>query len=184
MTEITGINIYTKSNDWLGRALTNPSYAKNDKSEYDIHPLMANPITKSGWIKPEEFILPANGLFRWAINKYGNRATAKNAWGYSVESWYFANTFNLKYDQNSKELIMYDLIRTKFNKYKQLIVEINKRGGLEFLEKCSHIVSGNKNWEGIGYKSNFIKILIFSYRSVTNRENFYDKILNQGKGLF
>ena len=33
-----GINIFTKSDDWLGRALTNPSYAKNNKSEYDIFP--------------------------------------------------------------------------------------------------------------------------------------------------
>ena len=52
----------------------------------------------------------------------------------------------------------------KLNTYPNLITEIDKRGGLEFLQLCSHVVSGNKNWEGIGEKSNFIKVLCSAYK--------------------
>lgn len=180
---ISGINIYSKSENWLGRALTNPSYAKNNKSEYDIFPSIKNPFQEN-WHTPNNFILPNNKLFQWAIKRFGNKTNAMNAWGYSVESWYFANTIDFKYKQNQKELIMYLLIIEKLKSFPKLIKEINSRGGLEFLEKCSHIVSGNKNWEGVGYKSNFIKILIFAYRNVTTGEDFSDIILNKEKGLF
>lgn len=181
---IKGINIYSKSDDQLGRALTNPSYAKNNKSEYDIIPWMKNPFQEN-WILPENFNLPFNNLFKWAIHKYGNKVTAKHAWGYSVESWYFANTKgNFNYSQSQKELIMYNLIIQKFKTYSNLINEIDKRGGLEFLEKCWHINFENKGWKGIGYKSNFIKILIFSYINVTTGEDFRKTIMKEEKGLF
>ena len=59
---------------------------------------------------------------------------------------------------------MLQLIVCKFNTYPNLISEIDKKGGLEFLKLCSHVVSGNKNWECIGEKSNFIKVLIQAYK--------------------
>lgn len=68
--------------------------------------------------------------------------------------------------QIEKEQIMKQLIICKFSTYPKLIIEIDKRGGLEFLKKCSHIVSGNKHWEGVGEKSNFIKVLISAYKNV------------------
>lgn len=180
---ITGINIYSKSTDWLGKALTNPSYAKNDKSDYDFIPVENNPVSFK-WILPENFKLPYNRLFKWAANRYGSEVNARNAWGYSVEAWYFANTWQFNYAHFQKELIMYVLIKEKLKKYTRLVHEINKRGGLQFLENCSHIVSGNKNWEGKGYESNFIKILIFSYVNVTDGEEFSEEILKKEKGLF
>lgn len=70
---------------------------------------------------------------------------------------------------DKKEEIMEKLIFCKFKTYPFLIEEINTRGGLDFLKACSHIVraqiypSKNKNWEGIGEKSNFIKVLIKAY---------------------
>lgn len=154
---IQGINIYTKSSDLLGRQLTNPSYAKNNKSEFDIELPLGN-LTH-----PSTFILPDIKLFSWARNKYGENVTAQNAWGLSVEAWYFANTCGHPYLLAKKKEIMQKLIVCKFEIYPFLINEIDNRGGLEFLKKCSHVVSGNKNWEGEGLKSNFIKVLCNSY---------------------
>lgn len=155
---IEGINIFTKSPDWLGKALTNPSYAKNNKSEYDIEANLK--------IHPKDYILPNINLFEWAKKRYGLKATAENAWGKSVEAWYFANTKLTQMKQFEKEQIMKQLIICKFSTYPKLIIEIDKRGGLEFLKKCSHIISGNKHWEGVGEKSNFIKVLISAYKNV------------------
>ena len=53
---MNGINIYTKSEDWLGRALTNVHYDKNNKSDYDINPKL-NDLVK---IKPEYFPINHN----------------------------------------------------------------------------------------------------------------------------
>lgn len=153
---IQGINIYTKSSDLLGRQLTNPSYAKNNKSEFDINPI-------GDWIQPKDFILPNIKLFQWAINKYRINTNAENAWGKSVEAWYFANTCGRPFLLAKKKEIMEKLIICKFETYPFLISEIDKRGGLEFLKRCSHIVSGNKNWEGEGLKSNFIRVLCNAY---------------------
>lgn len=142
---MNGINIYTKSEDWLGRALTNVHYAKNNKSNFDINPKL-NDLIK---IKPECF----------SINHNTN---ARNRWGNSVEAWYKANSKDLP--QKTKQTIMLHLMVCKFKTYPILITEIDKRGGLEFLKLCSHVVSGNKNWEGVGEKSNFIKVLIQAYK--------------------
>jgi hypothetical protein len=166
---IQGINIYTKSSDLLGRQLTNPSYAKNNKSEFDINPSLGN------WEHPSTFILPDIKLFSWVRNKYGENVTAQNAWGLSVEAWYFTNTVNRPFLLAKKMEIMQILIVCKLETYPSLVNEIDKRGGLEFLQKCNHIVSGNKNWEGEGLKSNFIKVLCKSYCEVKGL-NFKEEI--------
>ena len=114
-------------------------------------------------IHPKDYILPNIKLFSWAKKRYGLDATAQNAWGKSVEAWYFANT-NKTMNQKQKQAIMRHFVICKFNIYPNLITEIDKRGELEFLKLCSHVVSGNKNWEGIGEKSNFIKVLCSAYK--------------------
>lgn len=171
------INIYSKSSDWLGKALTNPCY----DSSYDICPIFNHPLTHSKLINPQNYILPSIPLFRWAIRRYGNNATTHNAWSHSVESWYFANTKNKEgkdlYNQNEKENIMLKLIICKLTSYTILVEEIHKRGGLEWLQKCSHIVSKNKNWEGVGENSNFIKILCKAYKIVTSTENLMEQLI-------
>jgi hypothetical protein len=156
---MNGINIYTKSEDWLGRALTNPSYAKNNISEFDIN-VKLNDLIR---IHPKDYVLPEIKLFSWAKKRYGVNATAQNAWGTSVEAWYFANS-NKNMVSKQKQTVMFHLMVCKFTTYPNLIVEIDKRGGLEFLKLCSHVVSGNKNWEGVGEKSNFIKVLVSAYK--------------------
>jgi hypothetical protein len=158
------INIYSKSNDWLGRALTNPCY----NSEYDIYP------DYSPLINPFNYHLPNIPLFKWAIRRFGDNATAYQAWSYSVESWYFANTKDKEgkdiFHQNDKEYIMLQLIICKFKTYPKLIDEIIQRGGLDWLQRCCHkrlIGKINTNWEGVGEKSNFIKVLCKAYICTT-----------------
>lgn len=70
---IEGINIFTKSPDWLGKALTNPSYAKNNKSEYDIETNLK--------IHPKDYILPNINLFEWVKKRYDLKATAEKCLG-------------------------------------------------------------------------------------------------------
>lgn len=164
-----GINIYSKSNDSLGRTLTNPSYAKNGKSEFDIFPILNQQL-----ISPDKFLLPYTRQFEWAIHRFGKNVTAKDCWGFSVESWFFANTKNKDgkdlLNQKEKEELMFHLIVCKLDSYPDLINQIDKRGGIEWLSKCSHIVSGNKNWEGVGEKNNFIKVLCRAYRHIKSIE--------------
>lgn len=189
---IQGINICSTSPDLLGRQLTNPCYAKNNISEFDIDPNQFFP--KHKWIHPKDLILHKN-KFKWVFDKYDEEKTAENIWGKSVEAWYFSNVIRKIPDNISsyergpiqitinplrnfiqnpmpiyyelllfqKESVMELLIYCKFKTYPFLIEEINKRGGLDFLKICSHIVRGNRHWEGVGENSNFIRLLIKTY---------------------
>jgi hypothetical protein len=161
---IEAINIYSKSADKLGRDLTNPSYAKRGKSEFDIQ-------IPSSYKQPKDYILPNIKDFGWAIKKYGEGITAKDVWGNSVEAWYFANRTE---EQTYNEELMSKLIQKKFKTYPNLISQIDERGGLEFLELCEHTVNGNGSWEGKGLKSNFIKVLIDAYNNIKIEEKHPD----------
>lgn len=171
------INIFTKSKDSLGQFLTNPSYAKNNKSDFDIHPFSKNPITKENWIHPRNYFLSKKD-FAWVYDIYNIQKTAENIWGSSVESWYFANIKD-DYTQLQKEIIMEELILCKFKTYLFLIEEIEKRGGYDFLRECSHVVFGHSKWEGIGLKSNFIRVMCRAYVRLRKLEPEKSKILKE-----
>lgn len=172
------MNIYSKSLDLLGRQLTNPSYAKNNISEFDIQPPVGN------WVSPVGFIVPNTRRFEWAIKQHGKDVTLENIWGKSVEAWYIANT--VKSSKLQKHIIMQCLILYKFQTYPFLIKSIDDRGGLEFLKTCDHIIPRNStrtgNWEGVGLKSNFIKILCNCYCIIKNCE--CDGVFMTQKDLF
>lgn len=169
------INIYSKSENWLGRALTNPCYNSN----YNIYPTFLHPVNQQKLKNPSEYLLPHIPLFYWAIHRFGKSATTKDAWHNSVEAWYFANTKNELgkdlFNQEQKEALMFHLIVCKFDSYPKLVKEIDSKGGIDWLSRCSHIVSGNKNWEGVGEKSNFIKVLCRAYREVKGIEQPREK---------
>lgn len=164
---IRGINIISHSQDKLGRDLTNPSYAKNGITDFDISPNKFYPEAK--WILPKNYLLSDKNRFKWVIRKFGNNITAEQIWGNSVEAWYFANTENIS--QISKEVVMLKLIICKLKTYTKLVDQIDERGGIEFLKSCSHIISGKKIWEGVGENSRFIKILIEAYLVVKGCRN-------------
>lgn len=74
----------------------------------------------------------------------------------------------LKHDMN----LMYSLQVQKFKQHPELINEIENKGGVEFLKKCSHIVGvPGSRWEGEGMNSNFIKVLVKAYDTVNNELN-------------
>lgn len=128
VSTLKGINISSKSEDWLGKALTNPTYSK-----YQI------PDSK-GNLFDVESIYKANQSLKTAPQLSFDEA--------------------LKYDMN----LMAKLQIQKFLKYPELIEEIDKRGGVEFIENSSHIIGSKKSrWEGKGTESNFIKVLSASY---------------------
>jgi hypothetical protein len=133
--EVVGINIYSKSTDALGRALTNPTY---DKYTLDSVPGLANVPTK---FKDAE---------RWYL---ANKATT----GTAAEK--------LAADM----LTMKAVIIAKLQKYPELVTQITERGGKEFLKASEHTVGvKGSRWEGVGSKSNFMKVLNAAYQDVLN----------------
>lgn len=87
----------------------------------------------------------------------------------------------LKYDMN----LMYKLQVKKFRKHPELINEINKRGGLSFIETSSHIIGvRNSRWEGKGLESNFIKVLAKSYEKVSkDRGDFIGRVKEETESI-
>jgi len=70
--------------------------------------------------------------------------------------------------------LMQSLIETKFRQNPEIIKEINKRGGLEFLQASWHIpsrtgrVNPNSRWDGGVGESAFIQTLIKAYKKVSS----------------
>lgn len=143
---IKGIEIDSKQTG-LGNSLTNVHYANNGKSEFDI-----NPTDKSLKLTQE----------------------AKEKWGKSVEAWYKSNNAQSKgipegiegdkFDMN----LMVGLITDKLNQYPNLIEQINRNGGLVFLEKSTHNM-GNGRWSSKNPKNMFMKSLIQAYKNVNTK---------------
>lgn len=64
--------------------------------------------------------------------------------------------------------VMTEIIVCKLNQHPQLIEGIAQRGGVEWLQRCCHIVGvKNSRWEGQGVESNFILCLIYAYQICT-----------------
>jgi hypothetical protein len=64
--------------------------------------------------------------------------------------------------------IMTRIIVAILKQYPALLVAIEKRGGIEWLKTCSHIVGiTNSRWEGRGMNSKFIVCLTNAYAVVT-----------------
>lgn len=123
---VKGINISTRSDDELGRALTNPTWGskKDGKDYFDVE------------------------------TEYKKNASRKKAPELNAEE-------ALRYDMN----LMYKLQMEKFKKNPELVEEITKRGGEDFLEASEHTIGAKgSRWEGKGSKSNFIKVLKQSYK--------------------
>lgn len=77
----------------------------------------------------------------------------------------------------------------KFRQYPQLIEHITKRGGVEWLETCSHFTGAKterfKRWEGIGYDSKFIRLLIEAYKRVKQfQANAFEFVNKQEDFMF
>lgn len=66
--------------------------------------------------------------------------------------------------------LMVEIIVAKLIQNPRLIEAVAKRGGSEFLKKCSHVVGHRiSRWEGVGSQSAFIKCLTLAYQKVTGK---------------
>lgn len=63
---------------------------------------------------------------------------------------------------------MTDILTEKLKQHPELIKGINERGGLEYLQKSTHNVIGDKFWETSG-QNKFIEALIQAYQNVTQK---------------
>lgn len=72
-------------------------------------------------------------------------------------------------DLDKDKAIMIRIIAAKLRQHPKLVEHTTKRGGVEWLETCSHLVGvKNSRWEGVGRESNFISCLIAAYEIVIN----------------
>jgi hypothetical protein len=83
-------------------------------------------------------------------------------------------TFKSKVNGEENKLKLYVKIAVaKFEQYPELVEEITKRGGVEWLATCEHKTYAKtksfKWWEGVGVESPMIRCLIEAYKLVTER---------------
>ncbi len=84
-----------------------------------------------------------------------------------VESYYLAHR---KENDVENDHLMMQLIATKLVMHARLYFEIEKQGGIKWLEQCSHFTYAKsasfQKWEGLGMSSRFIRNLISAYMLV------------------
>lgn len=154
-----GINIYSGSNDTLGRALTNPTH-------YNPKNCKAVSICRGGL---GEYDYLDHGIY-YNEKKY-----------LDVEHAYYEN---LPYSatNNAKIELIKKLIVLKLTQHSALIEAIRQRGSLPFLQKCVHVyknvhpnsvIKGKTKdlWTSDG-KDMFIQCLIKAYIEVQCRIAF------------
>ncbi len=73
-------------------------------------------------------------------------------------------------DTPRDERVMVRIIKAKLEQHPELIEGIKERGGVAFLERCTHLVGvRNSRWEGRGVESRFIRCLIAAYEIATTK---------------
>ena len=71
--------------------------------------------------------------------------------------------------------IMTDILTEKLKQHPDLVQGINERGGLEYLQKSTHNVIGDKFWESTG-QNKFIEALTQAYKNSTQPTEIKPKI--------
>ena len=70
-------------------------------------------------------------------------------------------------DTPHDERVMVRIITAKLRQHPELVEGVKERGGVAFLERCTHLVGvRNSRWEGYGRESRFIRCLIAAYEAV------------------
>ena len=64
---------------------------------------------------------------------------------------------------SDREALMIRLLLIRFDLYPAIGEAVKDSGGVEWLEQCEHVVTGNVRWEGKGRESRFIRCLIAAY---------------------
>ncbi|MEO0013928.1 MAG: hypothetical protein RLZZ535_2317 [Cyanobacteriota bacterium] len=75
--------------------------------------------------------------------------------------------FHENLDEDEAFELLIEVMSTKLKQYPKLTETITLSGGIDWLKTCFHEPdSGNKFWQGTGYRSGYITALINAYREV------------------
>ena len=99
--------------------------------------------------------------------KYSYPVTDKSGkiWKDAESAYKAFKTGDLGKDMN----IMTRIIAAKLQQYPQLVEAIDRRGGMNWILSCSHVIGvKNSRWEGICTNSNFICCLVNAWKIVNN----------------
>lgn len=146
-----GINISSGSQDPLGAALTNPTVKSKAKGriqgDYPVS-FRDNPAVKAGTYGPETYSQdkPAGVPFASAEQAYQHYKTALPLGEERIE-------------------LMAEIIQAKLSQHPKLYQAIAERGGVQWLENCTHYVTATRDsyWEGRGDWSPFLRALMTGY---------------------
>ncbi|PSM47524.1 hypothetical protein C7Y66_19280 [Chroococcidiopsis sp. CCALA 051] len=146
-----GINISSGSQDPLGAALTNPTVKSKAKGRiqgnYPVS-FRDNPEVKAGTYGPETYSQdkPAGVPFASAEQAYQHYKTALPL-------------------GEERIVLMAEIIQAKLEQHPKLYQAIASRGGVQWLENCTHYVTATHNsyWEGRGDRSPFLRALMIGY---------------------
>ncbi|OWY69036.1 hypothetical protein B7486_23385 [cyanobacterium TDX16] len=146
-----GININSGSQDPLGAALTNPTVKSKAKGriqgDYPVS-FRDNPAVKAGTYGPETYSQdkPAGVPFASAEQAYQHYKTALPLGEERIE-------------------LMAEIIQAKLSQHPRLYQAIASRGGVQWLENCTHYVTATRDsyWEGRGDRSPFLRALMTGY---------------------
>ncbi|URD53579.1 hypothetical protein [Chroococcidiopsis sp. CCNUC1] len=146
-----GINISSGSQDPLGAALTNPTVKSKAKGriqgDYPVS-FRDNPEVKAGTYGPETYSQdkPAGVPFASAEQAYQHYKTGLPLGEERIE-------------------LMAEIIQAKLEQHPKLYQAIASRGGVQWLENCTHYVTATHDsyWEGRGDRSPFLRALMRGY---------------------
>ncbi|MDK2412780.1 hypothetical protein QHH11_27820 [Aphanizomenon sp. PH219] len=148
------VNIGSRSSDPLGAAMTNPTVKAKElgkiQGEYPVS-FRDNAAVTAGKYGPETYAQdkPAGVPFVSAEQAYQHYKTTVPLGEPRIQ-------------------LMAEIIQAKLEQHPKLFAAITQRGGVEWLENCTHYVTSTRDnyWEGKGKESPFIHALIEGYSKV------------------
>ncbi len=148
------VNIGSRSSDPLGAAMTNPTVKAKElgkiQGEYPVS-FRDNAAVPAGKYGPETYAQdkPTGVPFVSAEQAYQHYKTTVPLGEPRIQ-------------------LMAEIIQAKLEQHPKLFAAITQRGGVEWLENCTHYVTSARDnyWEGKGKESPFIRALIEGYSRV------------------
>ncbi len=102
--------------------------------------------------KGKEYVNSEHAYQTWKSGEFNQQGY--NLKGGKVRGGKIGDTFS----------IMIDILTERFKQHPELVKGINERGGLEYLQKSTHNIIGDKFWESTG-QNKFIEALTQAYKN-------------------
>jgi hypothetical protein len=161
------VNIGSRSSDPLGAAMTNPTVKAKElgkiQGEYPVS-FRDNAAVPAGKYGPETYSQdkPAGIPFVSAEQAYQHYKTTVPLGEPRIQ-------------------LMAEIIQAKLEQHPKLFAAITQRGGVEWLENCTHYVTSARDnyWEGKGKESPFIHALIEGYSKVLENSQTITQVFSE-----